>query len=326
MGVTTVIKDYGTEILDAIRQNNLPRLQLILEKQLKYDSKIAKLCVTDIKHKPSKKFASPLILAARQENPQILHYMMEKGTDPNFIHHTIYSSKRREIVTALHIAVDLGYYENVEVLLSVNADCNIGDHNQETPLHIAVKKADCTMTRMLLSKGADPTIPDRYGNGALHIATLYGHLQLVKEILKHDADIFQKGQFDAIPPHIAAKEGHIHLIDLFYGRFLGNINIKIPCYADGREKAPLHLSAENGHHELVQALLEKYEAEVNLKDSDGNTPLHCCVLNPYDPHRLREKVVLLFQFCFHFLCMSESVIVCALLLAMYTLQVSSVYE
>lgn len=289
MGVTTVIKDYGTEILDAIRQNNLQRLQLILEKQLKSDGKIAKLCVTDIKHKPSKKFACPVILAARQADPTILHYMMEKGTDPNFIHHTIYSSKRREIVTALHIAVDLGYYENVEVLLSVNADCNIGDHNQETPLHIAVKKADQTMTRMLLSKGADPTIPDRNGNAALHTATLYGHLQLVKILLKYDADIYQKGQHDAIAPHIAAKEGHIHLIQLFCPRYVVNINVKIPCFLDGREKSVLHLASENGHVETVKTLLNQFEAEVNLKDSDGNTPLHCCVLNPYDPRRLREK-------------------------------------
>ena len=289
MGVTTIIKDYGTDILDAIRQNNLQKLQLILEKQLKSDSKIAKLCVTDIKHKPSKKFACPLILAARLEDPTILHYMISKGTDPNFIHHTIYSSKRREIVTALHIAVDLGYYDTSEVLLSVNADCNIGDHNQETPLHIAVKKADRIISRMLLSKGADPTIPDRNGNAALHIATLYGHLELVKTLLKYDADIFQKGHQNAIAPHIAAREGHIHLIQLFCGKHLSNVNLKLPCFADGREKTPLHLSSENGHNETTKALLEQYGAEVNIKDSDGNTPLHCCVLNPYDPHRLRDK-------------------------------------
>ena len=128
--------------------------------------------------------------------------MLDHGVDPNFIHHTIFSSKRKEIVTALHIAVDLGLYDTVQVsltlrllvagpkiniqctfcnlfeclvlvtlhylvnfhlqvLLDANADCNICDHNQETPLHIGVKKADRIIVRMLLSRGADPSIPDR---------------------------------------------------------------------------------------------------------------------------------------------------------------------
>ena len=290
MGVSTVLKDYGTDILDAIRENNLLRLQAILDKQLKSDAKIARVCVTDIKHRPSKKFACPLILAARQEDPQILQWMMHKGVDPNFVHHTIYSSKRREIVTALHIAVDLAFYDTVEVLLGANADCNICDHKQETPLLIAVKKADRVMCQMLLSKGADPTIVDSLGNAALHVATLYGHLLLVKLLLRYDADIYQKGADGAIAPHIAAKEGHIHLMHLFCSRHLGNVNIQIPCYADQREKAPLHMAAENAHKEIVHILLDQYDADVNVRDSDHNTALHCCVLNPYDPHRMRERM------------------------------------
>ena len=88
MGVSTVLKDYGTDILDAIRGNDLHRLQLILEKQLKGDSKIARVCVTDIKHRPSKKFACPLILAARQEDPAILQWMMSKRVSEKIYCHS----------------------------------------------------------------------------------------------------------------------------------------------------------------------------------------------------------------------------------------------
>lgn len=149
MGLTTVIKDYGTEILNAIRDNNLAALKHILEKQLRSDSKIAKLCVTDIKHKPSKKFACPIILAARLEDPSIMEYMMLRGTDPNFVHHTVFTSRKRETITALHIAVDLCNYDVIDVLLNANADCNIPDHNQETALHLAVKKADRIMVHKI---------------------------------------------------------------------------------------------------------------------------------------------------------------------------------
>jgi len=153
MGVTTVIKDYGSNILDAIRENDLRKLRHILERHLNHDAKIAEVCTTDIRHRPTKKFACPLILAARQPDPSILQYMLERGVNPNFVHHTVYTSKRREMVTALHVAVDLSLYDSVEALLNHNADANIFDHNNETALHVAVRKADCVMTHMLLAKG-----------------------------------------------------------------------------------------------------------------------------------------------------------------------------
>lgn len=214
MGLSTVIKDYGTDILDAIRENDVKRLRSILEKHLNSNSKIQELCTTDIRHRPTKKFACPLILAARQEDPSILQYMLKHGVDPNFVHHTVYTSKRRETVTALHIAVDLTYYATAEALLNANANPNIADHNEETALHVAVKKADRVLTRMLLAKGADPSITDRHENASLHIATLFGHLQLVKTLLKYDANVYQRGSAGAIASHIAAREGHIHLIQV----------------------------------------------------------------------------------------------------------------
>ena len=154
MGVTTVIKDYGSNILDAIRENDLKKLRSILERHLNHDAKIAEVCTTDIRHRPTKKFACPLILAARQPDPSIMQYMLDHGVNANFVHHTVYTSKRKEMVTALHVAVDMSLYDSVEALLNHNADANIFDHNNETALHVAVRKADCVMTHMLLAKGA----------------------------------------------------------------------------------------------------------------------------------------------------------------------------
>ena len=53
--------------------------------------------------------------------------------------------------------------------------------------------------------------------------------------------------------------------------------------------APLHLAAENGHVETVIALLDQFHAEVNLRDSANNTALHCVVLEPYQPSRMRDR-------------------------------------
>jgi hypothetical protein len=76
---------------------------------------------------------------------------------------------------------------------------------------------------------------------------------------------------------------------VFCARDAGNINVKMPCFDDGREVAPLHLAAENGHVETVIALLDQFNADVSLRDSTNNTALHCVVLHPYHPYRMRDR-------------------------------------
>jgi ankyrin repeat protein len=74
--------------------------------------------------------------------------MLQHGVNPNFIYYrTANGSSRREVVTPLHIAVDLGNVDIVDTLLAANADCNVRDHNSDTPLHVAVVKADVVMTK-----------------------------------------------------------------------------------------------------------------------------------------------------------------------------------
>jgi len=79
------------------------------------------------------------------------------------------------------------------------------------------------------------------------------------------------------------------VLQVFCARDAGNINVKIPCFADNREVAPLHLAAENGHVETVIALLDQFKADIGLRDSDGNTALQCVVLQPYHSHRMRDR-------------------------------------
>ena len=67
-----------------------------------------------------------------------------------------------------------------------------------------------------------------------------------------------------------------------------NPNIKVPCY-DEKEKSPLHVAAERGHAETVYALLEHCGASVDVRDSEGETPLHCASIHEYDPLGMKSK-------------------------------------
>lgn len=76
MGLKTVCNEHGTEILNAIAQNNLTTLKAILDKRLKADSKkIRELFESDIQHKPTKTVACPLMLAVRLRDSTILRYV-----------------------------------------------------------------------------------------------------------------------------------------------------------------------------------------------------------------------------------------------------------
>ena len=76
--------------------------------------------------------------------------MLENEVDPNFVHSRS-SGAKREMVTPLHVAVDIGNFNVVDALLAANADCNIKDHNEDCPLHVAVIKADVSMTKYIHS-------------------------------------------------------------------------------------------------------------------------------------------------------------------------------
>lgn len=281
-------RTHGPHLLVAIDNNDHAKVHEILSLQVKNKAKIKEVCVSDVKRLASENVDCPLMLAAVIPDPAIIKYMVTKhAIDVNFMHHRG-QGKRLKLHTALILAVKKELYHTVEVLLDLNANTNLQDHKGRTALHHAVYNANYRMAKMLLTKGAQPNLTDKVENSALHIASRYGHLELVKLLMQYGGDLYKRGQFGAIPLHIASKEGHVSLIEWF-AQHGCSVNVKIPCYAEMREKTPLHVACEEGHIEAVLTLIQKCKADVNIPDSEGETPLHCSVLHEYDPFGMKSK-------------------------------------
>ena len=281
-------RTHGPQLVGAIEANNHGKVHEILAVQVRNKTKIREICTSEIRRLPTDVVDCPLILAAAIPDPNIIRYMVAKHqVDVNFVRKTGVG-KRTKTTTALITAVRRGLYFTVEALMALRADANFQNHKGKSALHYAVQKADCRIAKMLLAKGAQPNLLDHNQCSPLHIATKYGHVGLVKLLLQYGGDLYRRGEYGAIPTHIAAKQGHIPLLRLFRQKDF-NINTRVPCFDGGRDKTPLHVAAEDGQVETVMVLIEQLGADVNSRDSEGETPLHCTVIEEYDQFCLKTK-------------------------------------
>jgi ankyrin repeat protein len=130
---------------------------------------------------------TPLLIAIRNNSPEVARLLLENGADPNLRDYMIYHPA--------HIAAGLGRAEILKMLLENGISPEFDDlENMKSKrrtvlplLHTAIKEAKSNETvKLLLEKGADPNREDDYNRTPLYLAQ--HHPDLVKTLLEHGAN------------------------------------------------------------------------------------------------------------------------------------------
>lgn len=217
--------------------------------------------------------------------------------------------------TALHHAARHAQADVVKMLLEAGANPNVlttkWPHGGWSPLFYAAASGDPAIIDMLLAKGATPASKLRDGIKLLHIAIGSRSLPVLKKILElKETNVNAQTKRGSTALHSAAgahwKEGCALLLEKGADPNLMNSSGEAPlhvmCHHSGSaeiatlliankadlnlrggkaKRTPLHILAAWGAHRGLLPVLLDAGANPNVKDANGNTPLHTAAASNY---------------------------------------------
>ncbi|MFC1841790.1 ankyrin repeat domain-containing protein [Candidatus Dependentiae bacterium] len=272
-----------TDIFGAIRSNNIARVKKLVKKN------------KNVLHKKNRYGDTPLHRAAFFGCDDLFLWLLENGAYEHI------NTKNRFGYTPLHCAAIMGndyishdvnwglnicqrYKIIATLLIQYGAKVNETNKHGETPLHIAARKGRKKMAKLLLKYGANINARDNEGNTPLHIAaTSYDfRKEIIEFLIKKGANINAKNDLGYTPVHRAADDAAqfkkyipavIQLLQ--HG---ADINIKNNEIKNKEGNTPLHTAvllagSEEHAFTIIKLLVENPNININAENVCGCTPL-----------------------------------------------------
>lgn len=201
---------------------------------------------------------TPLILAAKEGNFEIVELLLKKGSDVN--HKSIYE-------TALMQAVKQGYKNVIQLLLDGQADVNAQVHGGETALWQLIRKTDQANFDLLMDYGADVNIKTRFGNTVLMEAVRLDNIDTVRLLISKGAKINAADELGETPLMKAAEAGQISAV-----RLLLEMGADVGAKNKSGETALMKAVSKWRNHEILHLLIER-GGNINARSNIGQTAL-----------------------------------------------------
>ena len=120
--------------------------------------------------------------AIRQDDPQRVKQLLEKGADPD---------AEGPFGPVLLTALLLGHVTVARLLVEAGADLNISDDNGWTPLHWAAKAGDVELILAMVEGDGDLLALDREGQTPMDVLEKYERFDALERVRqKYPADAF----------------------------------------------------------------------------------------------------------------------------------------
>lgn len=250
--------DTVEHLIDAVDQNDIPRLRRFLEANPHID-------INDATITTSLGVETALHRCCRTGNLQMVEALLATpGINVN-------NKAAKFIGTPLHVAVQCRQVPVIKLLLErpeldINATCEHAGGC--TPWHLAMP--DVEVAKLLLAKGVQVTVQDHTGNTAFHNAEKsFQAVQFLLEQTELDPGIPNKNGDTVL--RWAAGRGNIEVLRVLLAAGRPDPNVKS---GDGR--TPLHYASELTSDDpgWVETLLRVKDVDVDAQADDGFTALH----------------------------------------------------
>jgi len=210
---------------------------------------------------------TPLMAISINGNFEIFEYLMDQGIKVN--------KKGKNNYTSLIYATKNNHTDIAKSLIEHGADVNVVSGDQDTPIMWASKHNNFEVVSLLLKHGAKKSInvANKEGTTTAIWAAGNNNLRLLKLLKKYGADIHKKDNRGYVPMDFALQNNNEKMMLFLIENGL-NLEEKLAVV----KELPLIWFSYKNNFSLVKALVDR-GANVNIKSSDGDTPLMFAVSN-----------------------------------------------
>ncbi|XP_049796166.1 ankyrin-3-like isoform X4 [Schistocerca nitens] len=188
----------------------------------------------------------------------------ESRTGPSSQPHSGHSDDGRRPATAVPPTTPQTTPQPDDVAISLLRD--FSGEEKGKMLIAAAKEGSVSKVRTLLTVGADVEAMDENQQNSLHWAAAKGHVEVARRLLEDGANVNARDRWQNTPLHQAAWKGHEPVVRLLAASSADR-NAR-----DFRGNTPLHDAARRGHPDAATALLEA-GADREVRNDNGDTPL-----------------------------------------------------
>jgi ankyrin repeat protein len=253
------------DLQDAIRAGAIPKMQKLLQES------------PTMLNSRDNDMNTPLMLAVRYKKADVAAALLERNASVTLANN--------EGETALHLACAQGGAGQtmVDMLAEKRAPFLARTHGGDTPLHYAITQAhaDADFITYLVNKGAKVNAPNNAGDIPLYAALQDAKTPpgVVDYLISAGSNLLATTRNGRRAMHPAAEFQSAQLLGLILDKTVTK-PVLLNLY-DNKGRTALHYAAQGFRQDNIELLIGR-GMDVNVKDRQGNTPLHTLAMNKGD--------------------------------------------